>query len=29
VINGNTLEILREVDDAVIEKNMEYRWPNL
>lgn len=29
VINGNTLEILREVDEVVIEKNMEYRWPNL
>ena len=29
VINSKTLEILREVEDAVIEKNMEYRWPNL
>ena len=29
VINGNSLEILREVEDAVIEKNMEYRWPNM
>jgi len=29
VINGNTLEILRDVEEAVIEKNMEYRWPSL
>ena len=29
VINSNTLEIIRDVEDAVIEKNLEYRWSYL
>ena len=29
VINGNTLEVLRHAEAAVIEKNTEYRWSYL
>jgi len=29
VINGNTLEILRHAEAAIIESNMEYCWPKL
>ena len=29
VINGDTLEILRHTEAAVIDKNLEYRWSYL